>query len=202
MMPYYARKHPVLIRAFNIVFFVMCLKCFDDNKAMQLAVIVSGTILFLCNNLKKFIQSEKLYQERKRMDTSDIYRIDGLDGFAFERYLSVHFRKLGYKVIVTPPSGDYGVDLVLMKGNDRIAVQAKRYKREVSYQAIQEVVAGKAVYNCNKAMVVTNSTFTEAGRKLAQKNGVILWDRTDLINHFQLTDAPRPEQYHPRYQKI
>ena len=121
---------------------------------------------------------------------ADITNIDRMDGISFERYLGAHFKKRGYKVFITPPEKDFGVDLVLKKDNDTIAVQAKRYKRSVSYQAIQEIVAGKAVYDCNKAMVITNSYFTPAGRKLAEKNNVELWDRRKLMEVFQIADAP------------
>jgi len=121
---------------------------------------------------------------------ADITNIDRMDGISFERYLGAHFKEKGYKVYVTPPEKDFGVDLVLKKGTDTIAVQAKRYKRSVSYQAVQEIVAGKAVYDCNKAMVVTNSYFTPAGKKLAEKNNVELWDRRKLMEIFNIADSP------------
>jgi len=62
-----------------------------------------------------------------RYHASDITEIDGMDGIDFEHYLAVHFRKKGYNVTVTPPEHDYGVDLILKKGREKIAVQAKRY---------------------------------------------------------------------------
>lgn len=40
--------------------------------------------------------------------------------------------------------------------------------------AVQEAVAGKAVYGCNAAMVVTNNTFTRAAEELAKQNEVVL----------------------------
>ena len=39
--------------------------------------------------------------------------IDKLNGRAFERYLTVQFRHLGYHVTLTSYSHDYGADLVL-----------------------------------------------------------------------------------------
>lgn len=199
MLKYGIKRSPLFYKLAIIVFIIMSLKCFDENRVIQMAIILCVIVGLIVYAFIRFSYAEKIYSENKRAFSSDIYRIDALDGIAFERYLGAHFQKLGYKVIITPPSGDYGVDLILIKDNDRIAVQAKRYKRQVSYQAIQEVVAGKAMYKCNKAMVVTNSTFTNAGKILAKKNNVVLWDRNTLIQKFQLPNAPKPHEYRPQY---
>lgn len=48
-------------------------------------------------------------------------------------------------------------------------------------KGVQEAVAAKGYYGCQAAMVVTNSTFTEQAKVLAQANDVMLWDRTQLV---------------------
>jgi restriction system protein len=68
-----------------------------------------------------------------------------------------------------------------MKGNDKIAVQAKRYSDKVGLHAVQEVVGAMAHYQCNIAIVVTNNYFTRACKKLAKSNDVSLWNREELI---------------------
>ena len=60
--------------------------------------------------------------------------IDKLNGRAFERYLTVQFRHLGYHVTLTSYSHDYGADLVLRKWGKKIVVQAKRYERKDVYK--------------------------------------------------------------------
>lgn len=199
MLKYKVKRYPLIFKMAAILFIIMSLKCFEEYRVIQLIILLCAAAGMASLHIIRFLHEEKIYYENKKAYSSDIYRIDSLDGIAFERYLGAHFQKLGYKVVITPPSGDYGVDLILTKDNDRIAVQAKRYRRQVSYQAVQEVVAGKAMYRCNKAMVVTNSTFTEAGRKLAEKNNVVLWDRNSLIQNFQLPNAPKPHEYRPQY---
>ena len=62
----------------------------------------------------------------------------------------------------------------------KTVVLAKRYTEAVSNAAVQEVVASKAHYGCQHAIVVTNSTFTASARELAASNGVALWDRQKL----------------------
>jgi hypothetical protein len=94
-----------------------------------------------------------------------------MSGAEFEKFVAKVFAENGHHTEVTKASGDYGVDLVL---NGEIAVQAKFYGAVVGPSAVQEVVAGRAVYGCSQAWVVTNSTFTAAAVTLAQANGVRL----------------------------
>lgn len=98
-----------------------------------------------------------------------------MTGHDYERVVAAYLRNKGYsRVKVTKASGDYGVDVIAHKGKKKYAVQCKYYSSPVSLGAVQEAVAGKAMYGCNVAMVVTNSTFTRSAEELAKKNGVVL----------------------------
>lgn len=94
-----------------------------------------------------------------------------VDGADFEYYVAEVFWENGHHAAVTKASGDFGVDIVL---NGRIAVQVKKYASPVGPSAVQEVVAGMAIYGCDEAWVVTSSTFTQAALSLAQANRVRL----------------------------
>lgn len=119
--------------------------------------------------------------ELKRLARSGINDIDKMDGKTFEKYLESIFLKLGYRVERTKYVGDYGADLVVRKDGIKTIIQAKRYKKNVGVKAIQEAVAAKGYYECQKAMVVTNSIYTKQAINLARANGVELWDRNDLV---------------------
>ena len=95
---------------------------------------------------------------------------------------------MGYSARVTQHSGDQGVDVIAEKGTAKLAIQAKCYGSAVGNSAVQEAVAGMAYYGCNKAMVVSNSTFTKGASELARANGVVLWGR-DVIKQ-KLLDYP------------
>ena len=100
-----------------------------------------------------------------------------MDGHDYEYLVAKYLRGHGYTgVKVTKGSGDFGVDVTAHKAGHTYAVQCKYYSSPVSLGAIQEAVAGKALYNCDCAMVVTNSTFTKAARELAKANNVILME--------------------------
>ena len=98
-----------------------------------------------------------------------------MTGHEYERVVAAYLKHKGYsRVKVTKGSGDFGVDVIAHKGKKKYAVQCKYYKSPVSLDAVQEVIAGKVMYGCNAAMVVTNSTFTKAAEELAKQNGVVL----------------------------
>ncbi|MBV8101041.1 MAG: restriction endonuclease, partial [Verrucomicrobia bacterium] len=78
-------------------------------------------------------------------------------------------------------SGDLGVDLIASKGQDRIAIQVKRYGGTVSRRAISDAVAGMQHYRCNQAMVITNSRFTPGAITLAKSTQCSLIDRDELV---------------------
>ncbi len=125
---------------------------------------------------------------RARYLNMSMKQIDGLSGDAFEQYLSVQFKRLGYQVKVTHASHDYGADLILKKRGKCIAVQAKRYDRNIGISAVQEAVGSVAYYEADQAMVVTNRYFTKNAWNLARQNEVILWGREDIRKRFRIRE--------------
>lgn len=131
--------------------------------------------------------------KRHRYSKAGIADIDKLNGKEFEEYLEVFFKKLGYQVHRTPYQGDYGADLIIRKDNIKTVVQAKRYTRSVGVKAVQEAAAAKDYYRGDKAMVVTNSYFSQQAKKLASATQVELWDRECLVSRLlTVTTAPKP----------
>jgi restriction system protein len=94
-----------------------------------------------------------------------------MSGTEFEEYVARVARACGLPVMMTPSSGDWGVDLVIGRRPDRLAVQCKRTSRPVGPAAVQEVVAGAPMHDCTRTMVVTNNDFTVAARRLAELHG-------------------------------
>ncbi len=130
--------------------------------------------------------------------------IDRMDGRDFEEKIAQLFRRKGYQVEITPYMGDWGADLIIASNGRRAVVQVKRWKKRVSPRAVQEAVASKAKYNCQEAMVVTNSYFTEAARELARVNGVELWNRERLARELLSGASPsvNPQSSRPSAQPM
>ncbi|HSX28439.1 MAG TPA: restriction endonuclease [Candidatus Saccharimonadales bacterium] len=124
----------------------------------------------------------KQRMKQKALRALQVAHIDAMTGEEFEEYVAVLLRFQGYKIRMTPRSGDYGVDIVATKDRVRTAIQIKRYAKKLDQKPIREAVTGMAVrqYGCTKAMVVTNSTFTKAATFLAAESGCELVDREKL----------------------
>ena len=103
-----------------------------------------------------------------------------MSGTEFEDYVARIARSCGMPVIMTSITGDWGVDVIVGKRPNRLAIQCKRQSRPVGASAVQEVVAGAPMQDCSKTMVVTNHEFTPAARKLAELHGCELVGRAEL----------------------
>lgn len=95
-------------------------------------------------------------------------------GTDFEHFLATVLREQGAMVQLTKTSGDQGVDLVAIIDNRRIAIQAKGYAGSVGNAAVQQVVAGRAMYHCEGCAVITNSYFTPSAIELANAHDCTL----------------------------
>ena len=143
--------------------------------------IVVGAFSTIRENLNKNKLKEKLKGTVQKQETHyTIYDVDMMNGSEFEYFVCELYKKMGYKAEVTKQSGDQGLDVIVEKGDKRIGVQAKCYSGTVGNSAVQEAVAGKNYYHCDKVVVVTNNYFTPSAKELAHSNDVVLWDRDIL----------------------
>lgn len=106
-----------------------------------------------------------------------------MTGFEFETYLAPIYRSQGYHVTITPRSGDFGADLILLNKSGKVVVQAKCYGEgnNVGVAAVNQVVGSAGYHNANNKVVITNRYYTKGAIISAKRNGVILLDRDDLI---------------------
>ena len=162
----------------NIVVRILCFILF----------IVLLPVLLVAALIKAIIKRRKYKKWLKEGETgrrlilsSDITRIDLMEGYEFEEYLKCLFFYDDYNAELTPKSRDYGADLILTKGDETIVVQAKRYNKTVGSKCVSEVVGAKRHYNATEAWVVTNSYFSDQAETLAKDNDVRLIDREELI---------------------
>jgi restriction system protein len=137
--------------------------------------------IFFILGLTIAIPLVKDIRREQKLKESGIREIDQMSGRAFEEYLKALLKDVGYRVKLTPASGDFGADLVLTTSDQRIIVQAKRYKKNVGIKAVQEIATAKSHYNADECWVITNSFFTEPAKRLASSNHVRLVDRDQLI---------------------
>lgn len=106
--------------------------------------------------------------------------VDVMDGTTFEYYVAQLLIERGYTNVSLTERYDYGVDIVAEKDGIRWGIQAKRYSGLVKAAAVRQVVTGLPLYGCDRAMVITNSTFSTVAMRLAEGNNCVLIDRAGL----------------------
>ena len=106
--------------------------------------------------------------------------VDSMDGISFEYYIAQLLAERGYSNISLTEQYDYGVDIIAEKDGVRWGVQTKRYSGLVKAEAVRQVVTGLRLYGCDRAMVVTNSTYSNVAKRLAEGNDCVLIDRDGL----------------------
>jgi restriction system protein len=148
---------------------------------MLLAILVHSWTALVLLAVLAALQVGMWYAEQRRDTLSGIRATDSLSGEQFENWLNDLFMRCGFEVEQTPFRSDFGADFVLTWNGIRTAVQAKSGHTRVGVNAVQQVVAARAFYRCERAMVVTNQYFTEQAVVLAEANKVVLRTRDDLM---------------------
>ncbi len=129
--------------------------------------------------LQHFIQDreEKLTRE---FISSSPQKFSNLTGYDFEGLIHRLFEAMTYSVQQVGKVGDQGGDLIANKEQERLLIQAKCWSTSVGNSAVQQAVAAKNHYDCNKAIVVTTSNFTREAIELARTNNVELISKKRL----------------------
>lgn len=132
-----------------------------------------GLILLL---LSAVIGAVKLYKRLQGPGAT----INTMTGLEFERYVAGLLKNSGYKQVKLTEEYDLGVDIVAEKNGVIWGIQVKRYSGLVGADAVRQVVTALPMYRCDKAMVITNSTFSRPAMALADANSCLLIDGNQL----------------------
>ena len=71
--------------------------------------------------------------------------VRSMSGAQFEDFTADLFRALGHQVVVLGGAGDQGVDVIVNRRGERVAVQCKNHKMPVGNRPVQEVYAGASI---------------------------------------------------------
>ena len=137
---------------------------------------------------RKRVEDERQRQEaeRQRRKAERIRRRklekywQSLDGLEFERELGIVFRNLGYRVKLTPTSGDQGVDLVLKKDGETTVVQCKAHKHGVGPAVARELYGSLVAHGAQYAILACSGGFTKGVYEFAQGKPLQLLSAPDI----------------------
>lgn len=141
----------------------------DYFKYMPVMVLLFG-----------FIAMTKTFNKASCKRALKGVNFNNMSGLEFEEFTTNLYEAMGYTATKTKASGDFGADVILQKRGEITVVQCKRYNGPVGLEAVQQVVAARAIYKAKNMIVITNSTYTKAAQTLAQANKVQLIDGDEL----------------------
>ncbi len=93
----------------------------------------------------------------------------------YEHYVAQSFKEMGYETVVTSFSNDYGVDVFAIKGDEKIAIQVKKYgdsNRKINRDVFLKLHGSKDYFDCTKAIVATDGCIMPDARQVADKLGI------------------------------
>jgi HJR/Mrr/RecB family endonuclease len=117
-----------------------------------------------------------------------------MTGAQFENFTADLFRAMGYQAVVLGRTGDQGVDVIVNRRGERVAVQCKNHKRPVGNRPVQEVFAGARHHRCVQACVVAPGGYTIGALALARSTGVSLFDADTVRQWIRKVDKIEKER--------
>ena len=179
---------------------------FKDNKDSSSEAKEPESGITVQGHVEKYItpryyqlREEHVSKPSKSIDEI-MAEVDQMDGLEFERWCADLLRTLHYENVEnTVASGDQGVDIIAKKNGKRYAIQCKRYNSWLGNTPVQEVYAGKKYYDCDVAVVMTNSRFTASARELAEATHVRLWDMYTIKKMLRYSEKNDPENFSKKF---
>ncbi len=141
---------------------------------MGLIGVAGSSLYIFAKNMVE--ESKTTSQKETRIKRAEAiytnHQVNFLNPTQFEHYVASILEKLGYTVIVTPPTNDGGIDLILKRYGVTIGVQIKKWRGNVSRPDLQKLVG--AGWKFDRLMCVTTSDFSIGAREYANEHAIRL----------------------------
>jgi restriction system protein len=118
----------------------------------------------------------------------------------YEEVIASVFRETGYKVRLTSYSGDDGIDVIVLDGDqgDVVGVQAKRYQGKIEAVQIREFAGSLVLNGMTEGIFVTTSSFSKGAKRAVEgyKDHHISIDLWDADRFYSALSIRRRPYYH------
>jgi Holliday junction DNA helicase RuvB len=121
------------------------------------------------------------YLDKSLVSVDLIDRLQKMSGLQFEEFVAGLFRKQGYAVEITQGSGDHGIDLLMRKDQQVVAVQCKRWNAPVGESVVRDFLGSIMSVGASLGYIVASSTFTSKAYSFAQEKPIKLIDLDALL---------------------
>ncbi|HLF89129.1 MAG TPA: restriction endonuclease, partial [Anaerolineales bacterium] len=110
-----------------------------------------------------------------------IKTLQNMSGVEFEDFIGEFFQRKGYSVEFTSTTGDHGIDLILKRNKEIIAVQCKKWSSPVGEAVIRDFLGSMHHAGIKIGVVIATTTFSSQARTFIKNKPVKLIDLDNLI---------------------
>lgn len=129
----------------------------------------------------------KEQENRKKMMDQKVEQLYQLAPKEFEEWTESLFKSLVFQnVVLTPQSGNKGLDLIAEKDGNKIAVQCKKFKGVVGSPVIQAFAGTLQTAEIDKGYFITTGSYSVDAEKMAQDLPIELYDKNTLGDLIEL----------------
>jgi len=122
---------------------------------------------------------QKEEDERRRVST--LAELQLLTGLQFEELIASLFRKDGYTVRHCGGTGDEGIDLVLVMGQEKDVVQCKRWKNGIGSPILREFYGALMHAGARHGFIITTASFSQSARDFARGKPISLISGAEIL---------------------
>lgn len=153
------------------------------TNLLMLCLLLGTVIYIVISEITEIAQlaRQTIQLRRLRQVVRSQKPVDTMTWAEFEYYVASWLKNQGYSHVELTEHYDLGVDIIAKKDGITWGIQVKHYRRLVGIEAVRQVVVALKKYNCDRAMVVTNSFFSTPAKELAKSQGCLLIDRPRLL---------------------
>ena len=153
---------------------------------ISLMIGLIGFILVGLYNIGKYIYN-MIYYKRHGFTYLQLYKeILNLSPRGFEIFCCELLKANGYKAKLTPPTNDYGRDIIAWIDNEKTFIECKHYNpngKQIGREICQKLIGSCASdLQVTKAVVMTTGTIHSTAIEYAKKIPYLqLWDMGDIM---------------------
>ncbi len=152
---------------------------------LMTSLLIGSIVYVLSYSLSDTLKNIRGINEAKRLKALKLStdEIDTMPGKEFEVYVARWLKDQGYEDVTLTEYYDHGADIIAKKDGIKWGIQVKRYSNIVRLEPIRQAVLALKHYQCDQAMVITNSFYSSRAKELANQHNCVLIDGQYLRSH-------------------
>ncbi len=127
----------------------------------------------------KYLSDSAAFEYWQKLNSLEYWT--NLSGHEFEDACASVFRKMGYEATVSKAGGDGGIDIVLVRGEERIAVQCKAHKNPAGPAVARDLFGTMLHFGYEKGMLISTNGFTSGVYDFVKGKPITLYTLNDII---------------------